>query len=119
MIKPVICLIVCGWLALLQPGMSDYWLINPQVHAAIDAEEYGQLPDGQPLPGYPARPPHSHPGHDGMAYSPEPLIAGLDMSSFDRVLVEANRPSLQGSRSEAAVIVAAVVLDPPEPPPRA
>ncbi len=117
--QPVISLIVCGWLALLQPGMSDYWLINPQVHAAIDAEAYSQLPDGRPLPGYPARPPHSHPGNDGLTYASEVLIVGLGMPSFDEVFVEADRPSLQGSRSEVAVIVAAVFLDPPEHPPRA
>ncbi len=119
LIKPVLGLILSGWLAFLQPGMSNYWLINSQVHAAIDAEEYDQLPDGQPLPGHPARPPHSHPANDGMTYAAEALLAGLDLPLLDKILVEADQPSLQGSRSEATVIVAAIFLDPPEHPPRA
>ena len=55
------CLIVISWLAFAQPGMSYSWLIDPDVHAQIDAELYGQRPDGETLPGHEPHPPHEHP----------------------------------------------------------
>ena len=112
-------LVVCGWLALVQPGLSYYWLIDPQVHAEVDAELYDQLPDGRMLPGHPYHPPHQHPGSSGLPTA-DPVTLGTDASAGSRAIFwAANRPSLQNSCADAAVIACAVFLDPPEHPPRA
>jgi hypothetical protein len=114
-----VCLIVCGWLTLVQPGLSYYWLIDPHVHAEIDADRYGQLPDGRMLPGHPYQPPHEHPSSGGIPAT-HPATLDNDASAYSSVISwEANRPSLQSRFTEAAVIPHAVFLDPPEHPPRA
>ncbi len=114
-----VCLIVCGWLALAQPGLSHYWLIDPRVHAEVDAERYDQLPDGRMLPGHPYQPPHEHPGSSGLPAT-DPVTLAADASACFRAFFwEANRPSLQNSYAEAAAIPQVVFLDPPEHPPRA
>ena len=117
--RSFVCLIVCGWLALVQPGLSYYWLIDPHVHAEIDAERYDQLPDGRMLPGHPYHPPHEHPSSDGLSTT-HPAAFDDDVSACSFAICwEANRPALQGRHAEAAVIARAVFLDPPEHPPRA
>ena len=114
-----VCLIVCGWLALVQPGLSYYWLIDPQRHAEIDADSYGQLPDGRMLPGRPYHPPHEHSSSSGIPAT-HPATLDDDASTHSSAIFhEANRPSLQNRYSVAAVITRAVFLDPPEHPPRA
>ena len=117
--RSFVCLIVCGWLALVQPGLSYYWLIDPQAHAEIDAERYDQLPDGRMLPGHPYHPPHEHPSSDGLPAT-HPVTLNEDAGAYSSMIFwEANRPALQSSNAEAAVIARAVFLDPPEHPPRA
>jgi hypothetical protein len=117
--RSFVCLIVCGWLAFVQPGLSYYWLIDPHVHAEIDAERYDQLPDGRMLPGHPYHSPHEHPSSGGLPI-PYPVTLDDDALAYSRAIFwEANRPSLQNSYAEAAVITRAVFLDPPEHPPRA
>ncbi len=119
LVRPFASLIVCGWLAFVQPGLSDYGWIDPHVHAEIDAERYGQLPDGRMLPGYPYHPPHEHPRSDGLPTT-HPITLDDDASAYAWMIFwAANRPSLQGTHAEAAVIASAVFLDPPEHPPRA
>jgi hypothetical protein len=58
-VRQMVCLLACGWVTLVPPGLSRFGLIDPEVHAQIDAERYGQTPDGHTLPGYPERPPTS------------------------------------------------------------
>jgi hypothetical protein len=117
--RPFVCLIVCGWLALVQPGLSYYWLIDPHVHAEIDAERYDQLPDGRMLPGHPYHPPHEHPSSGGLPIT-QAIQFENEVARCSRVIFwEANRPLLQNHYAEAAAIPLAVFLDPPEPPPRA
>ena len=115
--RPFVWLIVCGWLALVQPGVSYYWLIDPHLHAEIDAERYGQLSDGRMQPGHPYQPPHEH-ASSGDLPTTHPVTFDDDASAYSPVIVwEANRPSLQSRYTEAAVFPCAVFLDPPEHPP--
>jgi len=117
--RSVVCLIVCSWLALVQPGLSYYWLIDPQVHAEIDAERYNQLPNGRMLPGHPYYPPHEHPSSGGLPIA-YPVTLEEEAAAFSRAIFwEANRPSLQSSYVEVTVIPRAIFPDPPEHPPRA
>jgi hypothetical protein len=116
--RQFVCLVVCGWLAFVQPGLSYYWLIDPQVNAEVDAELYGQRPDGRMLPGRPYQPPHEHPSNGGLPAT-DPVTLNADASAYSRAIFwGANRPSLQNSYAEVAVIVCAVFPDPPEHPPR-
>ena len=115
----LVCLIICGWLAFVQPGLSYYWLIDPNVHAEIDAERYGQLPDGRVLPGHPYQPPHEHPSSGGLPITQVIQFENEVARCSQAIFWEANRPSLQDHYAEAAAIPLAVFLDPPEPPPRA
>ncbi len=115
----LVCLIVCGWLAVVQPGVSYYWLIDPHVHAEIDAERYGQLPDGRMLPGHPYQPPHEHPSSGSLPTTQAIPFENEVAHCFQAIFWEANRPSLQYRYVEAAAIPRAVFLDTPEPPPRA
>ncbi len=117
--RSFVCLIVCGWLALVQPGLSYYWLIDPSLHAKIDAERYGQLPDGRTLPGHPHHPPHEHPSSGGLPTTGAAALDGCAVAYSSVIFWEANRPSLHSRPAEAAVIARAVFLDPPEHPPRA
>lgn len=110
--------LACLWLMLLQPGMSYYWLIDPNVHARIDAELYGQLPDGQPLPGRPWQPAHEHPTSDGAALSDLILHNSFDSAFYWAVLSPATQPALAGFRSEADVIAESIAPAPPDHPPR-
>ena len=114
----LIIIVACTGLMLIQPGVSATWLLDAHRHAAIDADVYGQTPDGRTLPGRAAHPPHSHPADDSL---PGPEIAPLrpfNAAAAAAILSEANRPSLGDRRSDAEVIAAAIFLDPPEHPPR-
>jgi hypothetical protein len=112
---------LCVWLMMVQPGLSFYWLIDPAVHAAIDAARYGQTIDGRPLPGHVQdhQPPHEHPSSSGV---PAPNLSLSNV--FDRtfrliVFAPARRPAINGERHEAAVIADSITLIPLDPPPRA
>lgn len=104
-----------------QPGVSPYALIDPVVHAAIDAELYGQTIDGQPLPGYEHDHPlpHDHPGSSGLPTPNLSLQNVFDYAFYINVLAPANQPALGSERSEAAVIAESITLVPLDPPPRA
>ncbi len=114
-----VCLIVCGWVAFVQPGLSYYWLLDPHLHAEIDAERYGQMPDGRMLPGHPYQPPHEHPSSGGLPTTQAIQFENEGALYFWAIFWEANRPSLQNRYAEATAIPRGVFLDPPEPPPRA
>jgi hypothetical protein len=118
LLRQVIGLLTCLWLMLVQPGMSYYWLIDPHLHAEMDAEDYGQLPDGQPLPGQPWRPPHQHPTNEGTIVTGIVLHNVFDSAFYQVVLSAAENPALAGCRSEAAVIAESVTPAPPDHPPR-
>jgi hypothetical protein len=118
-VRPLVVLLTCVWLALMQPGVSVYWLIAPAIHARIDVDEYGQTPDGQPLPGRPATPPHGHPTSDAFPASAVSLPTSFDAAFYQMVFSPAQRPSLNGERTEASVIAESITPDPPDHPPRA
>ncbi len=113
----LIAVMSCAWLMLVQPGVSYYWLIDSHLHAEIDADRYGQTPDGRTLPGRSQHPPHEHPSSEGVTNSEAVSSNGFDAAFYAALFAEANRPSLQGRRLELAVIALAVVRDPPEHPP--
>jgi hypothetical protein len=113
------CLIVAIWLAFVQPSMSYYWLIDPAVHAQIDAELYGQRPDGETLPGYVPHPPHEHPANPSITISGLTLSNPFGSAFYRALLSPAERLALVGQRSELAVIVQQIALAPPDQPPRA
>ncbi len=119
LIRPIIWLMTCVWLTVMQPGMSIYWLIVPAVHAHIDADEYSQTIDGQPLPDRPVTPPHSHSAHDASAESAVSLPTSFNAVFYQVVFSPAQRPSLNSRRSEAHVNAESIAPDPPEHPPRA
>jgi len=110
--------LACAGLTLVQPGVSSTWLIGAHHHAAIDADLYGQTPDGHTLPGHAERLPHQHSADDGLPNSEVIPLPCFDAAYVAAILWEANRPSLQECRSDAAVIASAVFLEPPEHPPR-
>ncbi len=110
---------ICSWLALMQPGMSVFWLIAPAIHARIDADEYGQTIDGRPLPDRPVRPPHSHPSDDAFPNSAVSPLTGFDRTFYQTLFSPAGRPSLNGERAETSVTAQSIALAPPDHPPRA
>ena len=114
-----ICLIVAAWLAYAQPGTSTYWLIDPDVHAQIDAEQYGQTTHGETLPGHDHHPPHEHPVTLGISIPGLTLTNPFDAAYYRSLLAPALRPALRGQRVELAVIAKAIALAPPDQPPRA
>jgi hypothetical protein len=114
----VACLIVVGWLAFAQPGMSYYWLIDPGVHARIDAELYGQQPDGETLPGHAPQLPHEHSIILGAAVSELTLVNPFGAAFYGALLSPAQRLALLDRRVELAVISQGITLTPPDQPPR-
>lgn len=80
-VRQLVCLLACGWVVVVPPGLSYYWLIDPEIHAQIDVERYGQSPHGQTLPGFLERPPHEHPASLGIGVSIISLTSVL-RSSF-------------------------------------
>lgn len=117
--KWLLAVVACAGLMLVQPGVSPIWVLDPCRHAEIDADLYGQTPDGQTLPGHAEHPPHQHPGDDGWPNSEAIPLHRFTVAYAVAIYSEANRPSLLERRSEAAVIAATVFLDPPDHPPRA
>jgi len=115
----IIMAVACTGLALVQPGVSSTWLIGARQHAEIDADLYGQTPDGHTLPGHAEHPPHQHSAEEGLPNSVAIALQRFDGGYAAAILWEANRPSLQDRRSDATVIASAVFLEPPEHPPRA
>lgn len=112
------CLIIALWLAFVQPGMSGYWLIDPGVHARIDAELYGQLPDGETLPGHEPQLPHEHSIILGTTVSGLTLVNPFGAAFYCVLLSPAQRLALLDRRAELAVIPQSITLTPPDQPPR-
>ena len=117
--RPIIGLIVCSWLALMQPGMSVFWLLNPDVHARIDEALYGQAPHGETLPGHEQHAPHGHPVGMGLSVPELTLTNPFDATFYHALLAPTQRPALRSPRVEADVIAKSIALEPPEQPPRA
>jgi hypothetical protein len=115
----ITCLIVSGWLALMQPGMSIYSLMSPEEHADIDKELYGQLPDGETLPGHEHHPPHEHPVNQGMSVPGLTFTNPFDAGYYRSLFAPAQCPALRGQRIELAVIAQSIAIAPPDQPPRA
>ena len=112
------CLIIAVWLAFVQPGMSGYWPIDPAVHARIDAERYGQLPDGETLPGHAPQLPHDHSTILGTAVSELTLINPFGAAFYCALLSPAQRRALLDRHAEPSVIPQSITLTPPDQPPR-
>ncbi len=112
------CLIAAVWLAFVQPGMSYFGLIDPAVHAQIDAELYGQRPDGETLPGQDYHLPHEHSTSPGITVSGLTLINPFDTAFYRALLSPAERLALQEQRLLTEVIAQAIALAPPDQPPR-
>jgi hypothetical protein len=115
----ITCLIVSAWLALVQPGMSYFWLVDPEVHAQIDKELYGQLPDGETLPGHEHHPPHEHPTSEGTTVPDLTFANPFDAGYYRSLFAPAQRPALRGQLVETSVIARSLVIEPPDQPPRA
>ncbi len=117
LIRHLTCLTLGLWLALVQPGLSSYWLLDPHIHAQIDADRYGQEPDGEPLPGRPWSLPHEHSSGSDLPASSVILSNAFDAVFYQTVFSPAQRPSLRDERSEAAVWAKSIALPPLEHPP--
>ncbi len=113
------CFIAAVWLAFVQPGMSYFGLIDPATHAQIDAQLYGQRPDGATLPGHDYHPPHEHPTSPGITVSGLPLVNPFGAAFYHTLLSAAERLALQGQRLQTEVIAQVIALAPPDQPPRA
>lgn len=118
LVRPVVCALVCSWMMLMQPGMSAYWLIAPDVHAEIDADLYGQTPDGHNLPGHEQHAPHDHPVNQGTPVPGAATVNPFDATFYHILLSPARRPTLRGQRVDAVVIAYTLAIEPPEQPPR-
>ncbi len=119
--RTIIICFMSSWLAFAQPGVSPYALIDPALHAAVDADLYGQTTDGQPLPGHEMdhHRPHEHPGNSGIPTPELSLQTVFDRAFFLTAFSPADQPALCGERHEAAVIAESIPLVPLDPPPRA
>jgi hypothetical protein len=118
-VRPMVCLFVCAWLAIMQPGMSIYSVISPEVHAEIDKELYGQTPDGHTLPGHEEHAPHDHPANQGTAVPDSTYINPFDAAFYHALFEPTQRPALNGQRLETAIFARSITIEPPEQPPRA
>jgi hypothetical protein len=98
----ILCVVACFWLMLVQPGLSYFWLIDPDLHAQIDAERYGQALDGEALPESPRRPLHDHPFAAGIPIPATSLRNAFDAAFYTRVFSAAHRPSLGDHGSKPA-----------------
>jgi hypothetical protein len=107
------------WVSVVQPGLSYFWLIDPDVHAEIDAEEYGQTPDGRMLPGHPWHPPHDHPSSAGLSITDLVQQNAFDAAFYATVFSPAERPALQDRLLEVEMLVKSSDMPPPDQPPRA
>ena len=99
----VSCLIVISWLAFAQPGMSYSWLVDPDVHARIDAEPH---------------PPHEHPVILGLTVPGLTLANPFGEAFYGVLLSPAQRLALLDRRIEMAVIAQSITPEPPDQPPR-
>jgi hypothetical protein len=119
--RSLLACVLSSWLMFAQPGVSPYALIDPAVHAAIDAEVYGQTIDGHPLPGHETdhHLPHEHPGGSGLPTPNLSLQNVFDHAFYFNVLAPAKQRALSSERCEAAVIAESITLVPLDPPPRA
>ena len=113
-----LCLVVSGWLAVMQPGMSHYWLIDPVVHTQIDAELYGQHTDGETLPGHDHSPPHEHPANQGIGVASATFTNPFNAGFYNTLLSPARRRAMFEQRVELAVIARFLAIEPPDQPPR-
>lgn len=111
-------LIVSGWLMLVQPGLSHYWLIDPHIHAEIDAALYGQTPDGETLPGHESHAPHQHPVNLGIIVSAPLLIDPFGAEFYRAVFAPATSPALCRRCLGVLIVAKSISLAPPEQPPR-
>ncbi len=109
---------VAAWLMFAQPGMSHYGLIDPGVHAQIDAELYGQTPHGETLPGHAHQPPHDHPVTLGSSVPSLTLVNPFDAAFYCALLSPAQRLALLGQRVELDAIAQPVTIKPSDQPPR-
>jgi hypothetical protein len=116
--KPLICVVVSVWLALVQPGMSYFWLVNPAVHARLDKELYGQTPDGATLPGHARQLPHQHPAGFGTSVPDLTILNPFDAAFYHTLSGAAQRPALHSRLNEADVSARSVVIKPSPHPPR-
>lgn len=111
-------LIMVGWLALMQPGMSIYSLMSPEEHAEIDAALYGQTPDGHTLPGHDQHAPHDHPANQGTPVPGGTYANPFDAAFYRALLSPAQRLALFDQRVELAAIAQLITIGPPDQPPR-
>ena len=117
--QTIISLLIAAWLMVMQPGMSYYGLINPDVHAEIDATLYGQSPSGETLPGHVPHAPHDHPGNLGTTIPQVTLDNPFGAAFYQSLLLPARRLALHGRWLEMAVSAESIVIAPPDQPPRA
>jgi hypothetical protein len=103
----------------MQPGMSIYSVMAPEVHAKIDEELYGQTIDGHTLPGHEHQAPHDHPVNQGKPVPGGTYANPFDADFYHSLLSPAQRPALRGQRLETDVIAQSITIAPPEQPPRA
>jgi hypothetical protein len=118
-VRSTICLFVCAWLAIMQPGMSIYSVISPEVHAEIDKELYGQTPDGRTLPGHEEHAPHDHPANQGSTVPGSTYVNPFGAAFYHMLLAPAQRPALHRQRLETAIFAQSITIEPPDQPPRA
>jgi len=118
-VRLMVCLFVCGWLALMQPGMSIYSVMAPEIHAEVDEELYGQTIDGHTLPGHEHQAPHDHPVNPGTPVPGTTYINPFDAAFYRSLLSPALRLALCGQRLDVDVIAQSISIEPPEQPPRA
>ncbi len=115
----LVSLLIAAWLMVMQPGMSFYGLLNPDVHAEIDAILYGQSPSGATLPGRVPHVPHDHPGNLGTTIPQVTLDNPFGAAFYQSLLLPARRPALHGWRLEMVASAESIVIAPPDQPPRA
>jgi hypothetical protein len=116
--QTIISLLIAVWLMVVQPGMSYYSLINPDVHAEIDAVLYGQSPSGETLPGHQRQSPHQHPMGLGMSIPNLTLVNPFDAAIYDELAAAASRPAVFDHLNEVRLSVRSIVIEPPLQPPR-
>lgn len=114
----ILSLLIGAWLIVVQPGMSYYWLINPCLHAEIDADVYGQSPTGETLPGHSPHAPHDHSPNVGGTLPDFTVTNPFDETFYASLLSAAQQPALQ-RQFEIAVIARSITIEPPDQPPRA
>ena len=100
------------------PGLSFYWLIDPEIHAQIDADRYGQTPDGRTLPGRPGRPAHDHLASPAVSVSALSLASIFQFAAYHDPYTSADCSSPGSQPTDHAAIGESIALPPLERPPR-